>query len=264
MNIFSLSFGKDSMANLLFAIEHGVKIDKVMYCDIRFSRTISGEHPVMADWILKADNILYERYGLNVDFAFSLSYLDQFFKVKQRGNHVGDFYGFPHLCGAWCNSRLKLNAISKYLSQFKGHDIVQFVGLAVDEPIRYNRLISKNSSNSSYRSLLFENNLTEQDCFSICEKHGLLSPIYNLDDGIFRGGCWFCPKQCKADLYHLWKYYPDYFNYLIYLEQFSPCSFRPDGNPSDFAHLFSCGYVPCRKKVRSKYTQLSIFDFIGD
>lgn len=262
MNIFSLSFGKDSMANLLVALEQGVKIDKVMYCDIRFSDTISGEHPVMADWILKADYILSEHFGLNVDFAFSISYLDQFFKVKCKGNHIGDIYGFPHLCGSWCNSRLKLSAISKYLSQFKNDNIVQFVGLAVDEPSRYSRLISKNSLKRSYRSLLFENNLTEQDCFNICEKYGLLSPIYNLDDGIFRGGCWFCPKQCKADLYSLYKNYPYLYNSLIYLEQFSPCSFRPDGNPSDFLQLFKNGYVPCRRKSRSYYTQISLFDFV--
>ena len=36
MNISSLSFGKDSMATLLLAIEQGIPIDHVMYCDIRF------------------------------------------------------------------------------------------------------------------------------------------------------------------------------------------------------------------------------------
>lgn len=37
MNIFNLSFGKDSMATLLLAIEQNIPIDKVMYCDIKFS-----------------------------------------------------------------------------------------------------------------------------------------------------------------------------------------------------------------------------------
>lgn len=35
MNIFNLSFGKDSMATLLLALEQGVKVDRVMYADIR-------------------------------------------------------------------------------------------------------------------------------------------------------------------------------------------------------------------------------------
>ena len=42
MNVFSLSFGKDSMATLLLAIEQGIPIDRVMYCDIRFNNEISG------------------------------------------------------------------------------------------------------------------------------------------------------------------------------------------------------------------------------
>ena len=34
MNIFNLSFGKDSMATLILAAEQGIPIDRVMYCDI--------------------------------------------------------------------------------------------------------------------------------------------------------------------------------------------------------------------------------------
>ena len=43
MNIFNLSFGKDSMATVILAAEQGIPIDHVMYCDIRFSPEISGE-----------------------------------------------------------------------------------------------------------------------------------------------------------------------------------------------------------------------------
>lgn len=51
MNIFNLSFGKDSMATLLRELEQGAKVDRVMYVDIRFDSEISGEHPIMAEWI---------------------------------------------------------------------------------------------------------------------------------------------------------------------------------------------------------------------
>lgn len=37
MNVFNLSFGKDSMALLILAIEQGIRVDRVMYCDIRFA-----------------------------------------------------------------------------------------------------------------------------------------------------------------------------------------------------------------------------------
>lgn len=55
MNVFNLSFGKDSMATLILAAEQGIPIDRVMYCDIRFNEEISGEHPLMAKWIPTAE-----------------------------------------------------------------------------------------------------------------------------------------------------------------------------------------------------------------
>ena len=55
MNVFSLSFGKDSMATLILAAEQGIPIDRVIYCDIQFNDEISGEHPIMAEWIPTAE-----------------------------------------------------------------------------------------------------------------------------------------------------------------------------------------------------------------
>ena len=265
MNIFNLSFGKDSMATLILAAEQGIPIDRVMYCDIRFSDEISGEHPLMAGWIPEAERILKERFGITVEHAYSgVSFEEQFYKVKQKGNHVGDRYGFPYVCGAWCNDRLKLGAISKYLAQFGNDEITQFVGIAYDEPRRWERMKAKETSTRKYRSLLVEQKLTEQDAFRICEKYGLLSPIYKSDDGIYRGGCWFCPKQCMADLYSLWKNYPDYYQKLVELEPYSPHNkFKPDGNPSDYAKRFEAGYVPKRRKKRESSVQLNFFDLLG-
>lgn len=48
MNIFSLSFGKDSMATLILAAEQGIPIDRVLYVEVKFNDEISGEHPIMA------------------------------------------------------------------------------------------------------------------------------------------------------------------------------------------------------------------------
>lgn len=264
MNIFNLSFGKDSMATLLLAVEQGIQIDRVMYCDIRFSDEISGEHPLMAEWIPEAERILKERFGITVEHVFSITYFEQFFKVKQKGSHIGDVYGFPHIIGAWCNSRLKIAAINKYFAQFGNNNITQFVGIAYDEPKRWKRLKSKETKNCKYRSLLFEHKFTEFDAFIMCAKYGLLSPIYQTNDEIYRGGCWFCPKQCNADLYSLWKNYPEYFQKLVDLEPYSPhCKFKPDYNPSDYAKLFENGYVPKRRKKLEKYKQMSIFDLLG-
>lgn len=252
MNYFSLSFGKDSMATLLLAIEKNIKIDKVFYCEIMFDNDISGEHPIMADWIPKAEKILKDKFDITVEHIKSkVTFKEQFFKVKKRGNHIGDIYGFPYVVGAWCNSYLKLNAINKYLNQFKNSNITQFLGIAYDEPNRWKRKLNSQTDNLKYRSLLFENKIIEYDTFAICKKYGLLSPVYSFDN-IFRGGCWFCPKQCIADLYSLWLNYPQYFNILLDMEQYSSNTFKPNTTLSELDKKFKNGFVPKRKKIPIK------------
>lgn len=101
MNIFNLSFGKDSMATLLLAIEQGIQIDHVMYCDIRFNDEISGEHPIMAEWIPAAEERLKELFGITVDHAYSgISFEQHFYTRKTAGKHIGEVYGFPHVIDA--------------------------------------------------------------------------------------------------------------------------------------------------------------------
>ena len=259
MNVFNLSFGKDSMATLLLAIEQGIPIDRVMYCDIRFNNDISGEHPIMAEWIPTAEKRLKELFGVTVDHAYSgVSFEEQFYKVKQKGNHVGAGYGFPMLISAWCNSMLKVRAINRYLSQFQ-EGITQFIGIAYDEPVRWERMFKKQTEKRKYRSLLVEQKLTEQDAFEICKQYDLLSPMYSVD-GIYRGGCWFCPKQCLADLYSLWKNYPKLYGKLLEMEPDSFNTFKPNGvTLKSLAEKFSAGYIPKRRKKQQTYVQLDMF-----
>lgn len=256
MNIFNLSFGKDSMATLILAAEQGIQIDRVMYCDIRFSPEISGEHPVMAKWIPAAEKRLKELFGIDVDHAYSgVSFIEQFFTKKVAGAHVGDYYGFPYIVDAWCNARLKIRAIDKYLSQFR--EATQFIGIAYDEPMRWERMRKKETARRKYRSLLVEQKLTEQDAIRICRKYDLLSPMYEVD-GIYRGGCWFCPKQCLADLYSLWKHYPELFAILLAMEPCSHNTFKPGQSLSDLAERFRKGYIPKRRK--KKDDQISMWE----
>lgn len=264
MNIFNLSFGKDSMATLILAYEHGIPIDRVMYCDIRFSPELSGEHPLMAAWIPTAEQRIKELFGVTVDHAYSgVSFYEQFYKVRQKGNRIGALYGFPYVIGAWCNDRLKLRAIKKYEKQFRNNEITTFVGIAYDEPVRWKRMKENQTNKHKYRSLLYEQKITEQEAFEICRRYDLISPIYTSGDGIYRGGCWFCVKQCLADLYSLWKDYREYFDILAEMEQVSVNTFRAEGiTLKEIAEKFSAGYIPTRRKKRLSYVQLDMFDMI--
>lgn len=49
--IASLSFGKDSLAAILLAKEHGEPLDEAVYCEVMFDNGISGEVPEHRDFI---------------------------------------------------------------------------------------------------------------------------------------------------------------------------------------------------------------------
>lgn len=79
--------------------------------------------------------------------------------------------------------------------------MVQYVGIAIDEPKRLKRLKGTNKV-----SLLEKYKVAEQQAYELCKKYNLLSPSYEFTN---RGGCWFCPNQTYEELAHLKKYHPE-------------------------------------------------------
>ena len=230
--IASCSFGKDSLAMLIKIKELGLPLDEVIYCDIRFdNESCSGEMPLMKEFIPKAEKILKEKFDIEVKhLTYKRTFVEQFYTIKQRGNHKGDNYGFPYVIGAWCNSRLKIEPINNYLRQFKGEEVIQYVGIAYDEPKRYERL-----NHDTHIAPLYDLQITEQEALEICKEHDLLSPIYETS---FRGGCWFCPKQSLKQLKNLYTNYPELFNKLKDMEKDSFNTFRVNKTLNELEERF--------------------------
>lgn len=214
--IASLSFGKDSMAMLIKILELGMPLDEIIYCDIRFDENLSGEMPLMAEFIPKAEKILEERFGVKVKHLRGVTFKEHFYRRKQRGKHIGDIYGFPYPVSPWCNVNLKIYPINRYLASIK-EPIVQYVGIAYDEPERYERL-----NHETHIAPLYDLKITEAEAAEICKKYGLLSPIY---ESRFRSGCWFCPKQRMNQVKYLYENYPELWNILKEMEKDSHNSF---------------------------------------
>lgn len=100
MNIFSLSFGKDSMATLILAAEQGIPIDRVLYVEVKFNDEISGEHPIMAEWIPTAEKRLKELFGVTVEHLYyGKTFQQMFFQPLSKGKYVGSLKGFPLTMG---------------------------------------------------------------------------------------------------------------------------------------------------------------------
>lgn len=145
---------------------------------------------------------------------------------------------------------LNENGFSKSsIAQGADTNIVQYLGIAADEPER----IERHKGKIGIVLPLVDIGWDEAYCRKWCEENDLLSPIYTNST---RGGCWFCHNQGVDQLRLLRKSYPDLWALLLKWDKDSPVSFRPDGHTvHDFDRRFfyeDLGLVPCDRKFRWK------------
>ena len=208
--IASCSFGKDSLATILLAKEHGEPLDEAVYCEVMFDSNISGEVPEHRDFIYGRAIPALERMGVRVVVLRSQqTYVGLFTGRITRGPKKGMVRSFP-LCGKCAVQRdCKVRPIERYRKTLPA-GTVQYVGIAQDEQERLLRL-----GGSKPVSLLDKYNFTEQDAWEFCRKAGLLSPVYAFTD---RGGCWFCPNAKREELRHLYDHHPDLWARMLELQ----------------------------------------------
>ena len=231
--IASCSFGKDSLAAILVCLEHGIKIDEILYCQIMFDENISAELPEHEEWIHgHAIPLLKEKYNLETTIVQAKrSYKEQFYMVKQKGDRKNDIYGFPFMKRPWCNSMIKVAPLNAARKKYGKH--IQILVIAADEC----RRIANNTKEGNFLPLV-ELGITEAGAFEICEKHNLLSPAYK--GGVHRLGCWFCHNQKESELRKLRNEYPEYWQKLLELDLDTPeyATFKIDKTLHDYERLF--------------------------
>ena len=210
--IASCSFGKDSLATILLALEHNEPIDRVLFSEVMFDSkaNISGENPTHIEWIYNHAIPFLESRGLQVDVVRAdKDYKDEFFVIRQRGKSKGKYAGFPMGGACVINLELKVAPIRSYLKILKEeYDIIQYIGIAKDEPKRLERL---HSSKEKKVSLLEKYDYTESMAYELCKQNDLLSPIYQ---SASRGGCWFCPNANTKSYVMFRKQFPHIWNQL--------------------------------------------------
>ena len=65
-HVVSCSFGKDSIATILLALEHGELLDEAVYCEVMFDNSTSGEVPEHQAFIYQAAIPALEKLGVPV------------------------------------------------------------------------------------------------------------------------------------------------------------------------------------------------------
>ena len=237
-HILSLSHGKDSLA-CIHVIKDvlGWPLDRIVHAEVWATGTIPADLPPMVEFKDKADRIIKERWGIEVEHTCAtrvdgvrldkVTYEDVFYKTMEVGKFIGSIKGFPMSTGNWC-TKLKLNALPK-----AHEDDIMYLGIAADEPERIARHIGK----PNVKLPLVEAGWTEAMCRAWCEENGLLSPIYTTAT---RGGCWFCHNQGVDQLRLLRRDYPEYWALLMKWDLDSPVTFKPDGHTvHDFDRRFA-------------------------
>ena len=244
-HILSLSYGKDSLACLGAIEQLGWPLERIVHAEVWATDTIPADLPPMVEFKARADKIIKERWGIEVEhFKGQIAFEEGFFtRVSQRAKpaYAGKIRGWPFRCGQWCNRDLKLPALQA-ANENRG---IYYIGIAADELARFHNL------SNTKKSPLVEAGWTEADCRRWCEENDLLSPIYATAT---RGGCWFCHNQSVDQLRLLRRTYPELWALMLKWDTDSPVTFKADGHTvRDYDDRFRMedeGLIPDGKPFR--------------
>lgn len=129
--ILSLSYGKDSLACLAAIEQLGLPLDRIVHAEVWATDTISADLPPMVKFKKKADAIIKERWGIEVEHICAMAkdgtkqtYEKLFYHVPKR-KYIKDLpqgttLGFPLSVKAWCNDKLKVRALDSIADTIGG------------------------------------------------------------------------------------------------------------------------------------------------
>ena len=221
-HVVMFSGGKDSTAVLLRMMEQGCRIDEVLCCDTTMEFPGMVNHIAMVRHIVEAKGIKFTMLKAERDFEY---YLLEYTPKTRRNLDLPDREGlsWPDAKTRWCTSTLKRNLIRSYIGQLKKrYEVIQYDGLAADEPKRLER-----KDNLHRRHPLVEWGWAEADALAYCYSKGYdWEGLYELFP---RVSCWCCPLQSLEELRKLRKHFPDLWERLKALDAETWRDFRPDG-----------------------------------
>lgn len=118
--ILSLSYGKDSLACLAAIEQLGLPLDRIVHAEVWTTDTIPADLPPMVEFKKKADAIIKERWGIEVEHICAMAkdgtkqtYEKLFYHVPKRRKsnikYTGKQNGFPLHSGGFESKCVKTN-----------------------------------------------------------------------------------------------------------------------------------------------------------
>ena len=204
----------------------------------KFAGTIKGFPQTIGSWCKK---LKFETNGVDIR-----RYVLQTQSEKEANTRFSDFDKQRELVYSAETVELFTNCSSRERErENETRRIVQYLGIAADEPKRIERHIKR----PDIVLPLVEIGWDEAYCRKWCEENDLLSPIYTTAT---RGGCWFCHNQGVDQLRHLRKKYPEYWELLLKWDADSPVTFKADGHTvHNYDRRFMLEDLGCLPKDRT-------------
>lgn len=131
----SCSFGADSTATAILAIEKGEPLSALVYCEIMFDKEKSAEVPEHRDFIYNTAIPYFEQRGVKTIVLRAEKTAREWMEARvTKGPRKGKKHGFP-LSGkkGWCSIKrdCKLPPLNKFQKEHPG--AVYYEGICIDE-----------------------------------------------------------------------------------------------------------------------------------
>lgn len=214
-HIASCSGGKDSVAMVLRLLEFNYPLDEVVFYDngMEFNAIYDTLDKISA--IVSERGIKYTVLRPAYDFEYQM-----FYKPVKGRNGMHNGY-------SWCGGRCRWGTTDKlrYIRNYC-KDAVQYVGIAADEPKRFEK-----AKHEKKVLPLVEWGMTEADCLEYCKQNGFFwiengVPLYDILD---RVSCWCCANKNLKELKNIRTHLPQYWEKLKSLQAKTDRPMKGDG-----------------------------------
>ena len=202
--VASVSFGKDSLAMLLLILEKGLPLHEVVFYDtgMEFQAIYSIRDRILP--ILEEHGVKYTELHPPRPFLFDM--LEKPVNSKKNGLHYG--YSWCGGCARW-GTATKTATLDSHARK-AGKNVIQYVGIAADEPKRLRRL------EENKVAPLADWGITEADALRLCYEGGYFweENGFRLYDILDRVSCWCCANKNLKELRNIYAHLPEYWDRL--------------------------------------------------
>lgn len=206
-------------------IEENCPLDEVIFFDTEMEFDSIYHNRDKLKKILDDKHIKYTELRSKKSFLYNMLIRPVKYKKpddKEYPYHYG--YEWCGGCVRWGTSS-KLTAIkSHYKESYKDTEIIEYVGIAVDEPSRI-------QDDPQKKYPLVEWNMTEKDCLKYCYEHGWDwnengIELYSILD---RVSCYCCRNKNLKELKNIYRRLPNYWQRLRGLQSRIDEPFKGEG-----------------------------------